>query len=294
MIKEKEELGSVESNPLSNKQIVVKYIPKHKAGITNKNHLIYAGKLDIATDKFSPMMNPRTGVIFDPFTTEEREFVARELGIESKRLSPHYIGDDNYWNDYYVTLGKSGDVLDLRQVTDFIKYKVLLTNKGKIAPSFEDRYKKPSYAYYLIDKTLDVDNNTHILEEKEKAYVSLSAISKDRLKLAYVINQLTKKSVAARTDIKTLKAQLNNKLESNIGSFNKIMDDKLFDTKVLIHTALMLGVLSKKNNEYFLEGKKLCDDTQSSTLENSAMYLADPVNQETKFLIEERIKTANE
>lgn len=292
-MKRKEETLDV-FNPLSNKQIVVKYIMKHKAGITDKNHLIYGSKLEIATDKFAPMMNPRTGVIFDPFTTEEREFVAQELGIEPKRLSPNYIGDDNFWNDYYVILGKSGDVLDLRQVSDFIKYKVLLTNKGKIAPSFEDRNKKPSYSYYLIDKALDVDTNTHLLEEKEKAYVALSNISSDKYKLAYVVWQLTKKSMALRTDIKTLKAQLNNKLESSIPQFNKILSDKLFDAKVLIHSALMHGVISRKNNEFFLEGKKLADDNQSSNLENSALYLSDPVNQETKFLIEERIKISNE
>jgi len=80
----------------------------------------------------------KRGVLRDPLTVAEKKF------FEDKELSgmDFEIGDlsvhkkkDNYWHSFSVKLDSRQLVLDLSKPTDYLRYKVLLTNTELICPS---------------------------------------------------------------------------------------------------------------------------------------------------------------
>jgi len=280
-------------NPLSSKKVLVKYIMNYKNGVTQKDHPIYGGKLDVATDVFYVKKNVSTDAYMDPFTEDERKFVASQLGIEENRLSPHAL-KNSFWDEYTVSLNKLGETLNLSNVEDFIKLKVLLTNDGLISPNFSLIKNKPSYRYYIVDEEEEITLKSESLNSKKDAYINYGKIESDKVKLSYIIWRLTERTVASNTKIDTIQAQLEGLLDTKTALFNKHFTDKLFEYKVLIYKGMINGVISRKSEEYYMEGSPIMTGGTTSNLENTAAFLADPINQEIKFLIEDRIKNTKE
>lgn len=286
-------MGKAEFNPLSNKKILVKYKMNFKNGITEKRHPLYGGMLDTATTTLYLKKNPSTGAYVDPFTEDERAFVAATMGIEEVRLSPHAL-TNNYWDTYRVVLSKTGTILDMKNIEDFVKYKVLLSNTGIISPDFESVKKRETYKYYLVDEANEIKTKSTVINSRKEAYMSYGKIDSDKDKLSYMIWQMTKQFQAKNTSIDVLQAKImdGDMLESRAEKFNKIFKDKLFEYKIVIYKGLLNSVITRKNEEYYMEGKIIVDNGSTGNLENTAIFLANPANQEIKFLIEDRISNA--
>ena len=283
-------MGKAQFNPLSKKKILVKYKMNFKNGITEKRHPLYGGMLDTATTTLYLRKNGSTGAYIDPFTPEERTFVAETMGIEEIRLSPHAL-TNSYWDTYKVTLSKAGCVLDMSNVEDFVKYKVLLSNTGIISPDFESVKKRETYKYYLVDEANEIKTKSGVVNARKNAYISYGKIDSDEDKLSYMIWQMTKQFQSKGTKIDILQAKImeGDMLEARADKFNKIFTDKLFEYKVVIYKGLINSVITRKNEEYYMEGKLIVDNGSTGNLENTAIFLANPANQEIKFLIEDRI-----
>lgn len=281
-------------NFLTNKKIYVRHIPDHKGGIKPKDHPLSGGMLDIATVTLYAKRS-RNGSYVDPFTPDEREFVAQQLGLSPERLSIHNR-DDNYWDTFSVSLSKSGMTLDMSNLLDFIKYKVLLTNDGIICDNPAHVRNKPSYRFLLVDEATEISSKSKTLSSRKLAYKSYGKFEEDKIRLGYIVWQMTSNMPNRTSKLEELQARIetNDLLEEKADNFNKLVSDKYFEYKVLIYKALINGVITRKNGEYFMEGVLVVKNGSNGNLQNTAQYLADPINQESKFLIEDRINNAKE
>ena len=280
---------------LENKRVLVKFKANEKYKKLPKNHILWAGKLDNTTDKFQVKAKPN-GSLYDVFTKNEAAFVANEMGLDPRVFGANYRGDDGFWDDYKVNLSKEGLILDLSNLEDFIKYKVLLTNDGLIAPNLKSLKDRPkaSYKYYIVDEGAEKDASAQSMTNKMRAYKELGKISGNIDKLRYITKSLTDKYPGTKVKSKDLEAILDGVFDKKIDKFFKVIEDEYFPYKVLIENAYMYGVVTRDRDLYFHEGKAIANEGVKSTLHNAAIYLADPINQQIKFLIEERIKTAKE
>ena len=292
--------GEKIKNPLSNKKVMVKFIDNKKHAEKPKQHMLWKGKLDGTVDKMVVAMMPN-GTLRDPFTPNERAFVADATGLNPIIFDPYYKGQDSYWTDYVVIVDKEGLVLDMSNLHDFIKERVLRTNTGLVAPSLEatKNNAKASYKYYLVDEGQDIDAGSQDLEDKTKVYTSLAKISKDKAKMSYLIRQITLKTPGRNIELKTLSAQLNAIIEGNISKIAALIDDKYFEYKVLIENGVLYGAIQYNNGEYAINDPKegimpMALKGGKADLSAAAEFIAEPMNQKLKFLIEERIKNALE
>jgi hypothetical protein len=83
----------------------------------------------------------------------EKEFFEKELGVD---LNPTMPTDKNFWRSDKrgrVVLTKEGTTLNLNQPLDMLKYKILLSNKTLISPSYEDRMLKASYEFMIVEES---------------------------------------------------------------------------------------------------------------------------------------------
>ena len=71
-----------------------------------------------------------------------------------------------------------------------------------------------------------------------------------------------------------------------------IITDKLLPAKVLIKRGQEAGLISWRNNLYYLkqDGSPLCEMGEESTLTNAAKYISSPKHSELKYLIEAKLK----
>ena len=114
-------------NPLQNKTVIVRHIPK-EGSITNKKHVLYGGMAESATKTFTVPIIASTGSLKNVLTKEEKAFFENALGLN---LSVHNKVD-NYWENFKVRLTKNDTFLDLSEIEDYLKYKVLLANNNFI------------------------------------------------------------------------------------------------------------------------------------------------------------------
>lgn len=281
---------------LTDKKILIKFVVKAQFKDKPKGHLLWGGKLDNTKDVLCVAANPSNGSLKDPFTAEERLFVSKATGIDSKYFDPFYRGSDGFWNDYEVLLTKDGSILDMSDLNDFIKYKVLLTNDKLIAPTYDSFSKNPkaSYKYYMVDEKAEVKTKARSLNSKVTAYKALDKIRKDRAKMHYLVLELTKLTPGRATSIETLEAQLEIAMETKLDKFVDLVQDKLFDTKVFLEKAVMEGVLVKRGGEFYHDNKPLAAEGMKANITNAATYISDPQHQDIFLVIEDRLNNARE
>lgn len=123
---------NVTFNPLREETVIVRFIPKDGTE-QNKQHILYGGMAENAIRVFTVPIIGSTGSLKNVLTNEEKVFFENALGIN---LSVHNK-KDNYWENFKVRLTKNDNFLDLSNVEDYLKYKVLLANTQFICPSLE-------------------------------------------------------------------------------------------------------------------------------------------------------------
>ena len=125
-------------NPLREETVTVKFLPKD-GSITDKQHMLYGGMAENATRTFTVPIIASTGTLKNVLTNAEKAYFEDALGVN---LSVHNK-KDNYWENFKVRLTKSDNILDLSNVDDYLKYKVLLANTQFICPSLEEYERRP-------------------------------------------------------------------------------------------------------------------------------------------------------
>ena len=286
-------------NCLRNERVIVRFIPKETAMVHNKNHILYGGMADNATRSFVvPRLNS-TGMYVNVLTNEEKDYLEYAMGLEENALSI-YRRNDNFWDDSNergigrVVLHKQDNYLDLSNPSDYIKYKILLANKDKIAPSHQELEDRPkaTYEFEILSEGDETKSNLSKMDAQMQCYYEFGNVRDNRDTLKTIVELIEKRPTAPQTKLDFLQVKIKNYIEKDPRGFLKIITDKLLPAKVLIKKGIEKGVISWRNNLYYWksDGSPLCEMGEESTLSNAAKYLTNPKYQELKFTLEAKVK----
>ena len=276
---------------LRNQKVEIRFIPK-VGRITDKRHVLYGGMADEAVRTYTvPML--RSGAYVNVLTDSEKAFLEEYMGLEHNALSIHRK-NDNYWDNFFVSLRKYANYLDLSDPNDYIKYKVLLANKDYIADSLqtlEDR-KKATYQYVIVEEGEETSKANRNMSFTMQAYMEFGKIQDDYDTIRVIVEILDGKPVSNKTKIEYLKERINNLIQKDAKIFVRTAQDLLLPTKVLIKKAIEAGIISNRGGLLYMknDGTPLCGDNEEPTMNIAAKFLNLPKNQTLKFSIESKIK----
>jgi hypothetical protein len=143
-----------------------------------------------STYKIGVPRQGRNGELVDPLTKEERTFFESKksgLSLETGDLSI-YKKDNNYWKNFIVTLDKSVMQLNLNSPMDYIRWKVLLTNKDTIAPSEAEAFNKGTYKFKIVEEGAIEEAKAKKVATKKDAYMLFGKIMDSSTKLRNFLN----------------------------------------------------------------------------------------------------------
>lgn len=269
---------------LPEKKVVVKYIRRKKGmavGVSD-DHVIAGGMLEGAKKGFlAPLL--RNGTIANVLKSEEKETLQKITGLN---LSVY--GD--FWKNHVVYLFKEDNILDLQSPTDYISYKILLSLKEDIAPSWNERNDKLTYQFVITSEDDELQEKRQSFDTKLEAFKIYGKINDDKEKLIGILKLITNKSISQNSTLKWIRSQVEDYLEKKPSAFLDIIKDSSLETKLLINDGVESKVIVKSGNKYStIDGLDLCEDGSSPSFGNAVKYLDDPRHQEIRSLIEAKI-----
>lgn len=285
-------------NPLRNERVIVRYILRPTSMVPNKNHVLYGGMAETAIRRFTvPRLS--NGSFKNVLTNSEKEYLEHVMGLEYNALSVHNR-KNNFWDDSNpegfgrVDLHKQDNFLDLSVPEDYIKYKVLLANKDQICPSMQELDERPkaTYQFVILSENAEAASNLKRVDATKNCWKEFGKVEDDADTLRTVIELLEKRPLAPKTKIDFLQGKVSEWIENDPRKVLATLKDELLPAKVLIKKGVEKGIISWRNDLYYLreDGHPLCDLGENSTLNNAAKYISSPKNQELKFMIEAKVK----
>lgn len=270
---------------LPNEKVFVRYVKRQTGFVVNERHVAYGGKLEGAIDTL-PAKRDRTNNKYVRVLTNEEETALEEImHVDRGYLSVHKP-KDNYWDGISISLTKEGIPLDLSDVNDYIKYKVLLTYDDYISPSILDTRTKKSYRYEIV-RTKDIDNKEKSTVNYDiKAYKLFDKIVDNNEQMAGIIRVLTNKSVSA-TNNDWLVKEVGKLVKLDAKRFVEVITDPDYEIKLFIEMGVSKKQIVKVKGKYSTkDGEDLCEEGEVPTLMNAIRFLKNVKNQETKLAIE--------
>lgn len=279
---------------LPNEKVHVRFI-KRKTGMAadvNDNHVISGGMLEGAYKKF-PVPMLRSGAMKNVLNKAEKFFFENEI-FSGQNLGVY--GKDSFWNTFYVTLEKVGTVLDLSIPNDYLKYKVLLGWNSVIAPSLKEYKENPSpaYMFYLEREGEEAKITSKSLEVKKKAWKNFDKIEDNRDVLAATIFLMSGKKVAGNAKLDYLNTEVERIVDRLPEKFNKLVGDAQFETKILVANAERAGLIKIVNRQYETEDGLAITSKGQTKVDNVVDFLNDPMNNEVKELLIDRLDNIKE
>ena len=284
-------------NCLRNEQVIVRYLPKQSRMVTNPKHVLFGGMAENATRTFVvPMLS--SGRYVNVLTDSEKDFLEELMGLPANALSI-YKKVDNFWDDANeagiskVTLRKQDNYLNLANVEDYIRYKILLANKEYIAPSLEalETNPKATYQFVILTEDSETQSAKKGMTILMQCYTAYGKIEDDVDALRVIIETLTGVTVHKNTKKEFLQTKANELIQGNSKMFLKIATDPMLQTKVLIRRCIEEGLIAHRGNQYYIkEGNiPMCEDGEP-TLNVAAQWINLPKNQEIKLSLEAKLK----
>lgn len=285
-------------NCLRNERIIVKHINKQTGNIRDPKHVLYGGMSENAKKVYTvPLL--KSGAFCDVLTRDEKDYLEYALGLEANALSV-YRKEDNFWdtsNDQgisKVTLYKHDNYLDLSNPVDYIKYKILLANKDRIAPSAQALQDTPkaTYEFVLLSDNEENSMAKANINTKMQCYKEFGKVEDNPDILKLIIETIDGRVLATGTKLEIMQTKINDLIQQNSKLFLKVITDKLLPTKVLINKAIAAGIISRRGNYLYLkkDNTPLCNNNQEPTFNVAAAFLNEPKHQELKFSIEAQLK----
>ena len=297
----KEDKKNTEEKPLinclRNEQVIVRYLPKQSRMVSNPKHVLFGGMAENATRTFVvPMLS--SGRYVNVLTDDEKDFLEDIMGLPKNAMSI-YKKVDNLWDDPHeagiskVTLRKQDNYLNLANVEDYIRYKILIANKDYIAPSLEalETHPKATYQFVILTEESETKSARKGMTILMQCYTAYGKIEDDVDALRIIIETLTGITVHKNTKKEFLQTKINELIQSNSKMFLKIATDPLLQTKVLIRKCIESGLIAHRGNQYYIrEGNiPMCEDGEP-TLNVAAQWINLPKNQEIKLSLEAKLK----
>lgn len=277
---------------LSNKRVIVRYVPKESGMVSNPKHILYGGMAENAV-KYFTVPQLESGKLVNVLTDSEKDFLEEIMGLEYNALSI-YRKENNYWANRQVRLLKQDNILDLSDPEQYIKYKILLANKNEIAPSLQALQDNPkaTYKFVLIQEGEETSSAKKEMSATMQAYMEFGKIQDSSPTLRTVIETIDGRPVAVNSKLEFLQTKINKLIQANPSLFLRVVTDPLLPTKVLIKTAVESNLISNRGGFYYLreDGSPLCESGEDPTFNVAAKYLNSPKNQVVKFSIEAKLK----
>lgn len=269
---------------LPEKTIVVKYI-KRKSGMASnvgEDHVISGGMLSGSVHKYcTPQL--RNGSLANVLTKEEKNVIEDLTGL---KLSIY----EEFWLTHSVSLFKEDNRLDLSNPLDYISYKILLSYKDDVAPTWADRLKKQTYKFVITSADEELTEKKSGFDSKKEAFKLYGKIEDDKEKLIGILKLLTNKPISKDSSLKWIQTKVEEIIDNKPSSFVDLVKDSKLETKLLLSEAEDKKVVIKTGNKYStIDGLDLCENGQSPSFENAIAYLDNPKHQEIRNLIEAKI-----
>ena len=284
-------------NCLKNEQIIIRYLPRQSRMVTNPKHVLFGGMAENATRTFVvPMLS--SGRYVNVLTDSEKDFLEELMGLPPNALSI-YKKVDNFWDDANeagiskVTLRKQDNYLNLANVEDYIRYKILLANKDYIAPSLEalETNPKATYQFVILTEDSETQSAKKGMTTLMQCYTAYGKIEDEVDTLRVIIETLTGVRVHKNTKKEFLQTKINELIQSNSKMFLKVATDPMLSTKVLIRRCVEEGLIAHRGNQYYIKDGNIpmCEDGEP-TLNVAAQWINLPKNQEIKLSLEAKLK----
>ena len=284
-------------NCLKNEQIIIRYLPGQSRMVTNPKHVLFGGMAENATRTFVvPMLS--SGRYVNVLTDSEKDFLEELMGLPPNALSI-YKKVDNFWDDANeagiskVTLRKQDNYLNLANVEDYIRYKILLANKDYIAPSLEalETNPKATYQFVILTEDSETQSAKKGMTTLMQCYTAYGKIEDEVDTLRVIIETLTGVRVHKNTKKEFLQTKVNELIQGNSKMFLKVATDPMLSTKVLIRRCVEEGLIAHRGNQYYIKDGNIpmCEDGEP-TLNVAAQWINLPKNQEIKLSLEAKLK----
>ena len=283
-------------NCLKNEQIIIRYLPRQSRMVTNPKHVLFGGMAESATRTFVvPMLS--SGRYVNVLTDSEKDFLEELMGLPPNALSI-YKKVDNFWDDANeagiskVTLRKQDNYLNLANVEDYIRYKILLANNDSIAPSLEalETNPKATYQFVILTEDSETQSAKKGMTTLMQCYTAYGKIEDEVDTLRVIIETLTGVRVHKNTKKEFLQTKVNELIQGNSKMFLKVATDPMLSTKVLIRRCVEEGLIAHRGNQYYIKDGNIpmCEDGEP-TLNVAAQWINLPKNQEIKLSLEAKL-----
>lgn len=238
----------------------------------------------------------RTNSYMNPFkNAEERKEFERLLGLPDGSLNTNNK-KSKFWGEYKIMIGKEPMELDLREVDHALRYRVLSVHP-RFAKQGEDTSGNLELQYRLVDERYQEEAYSKTALRKSEAYTELNKLAKSKKKMLDTLRLLgiTMSDVSSEQALKAKLAQIIEEPASNRGGGVKTIEDFMTTVtdpqalpKLFVLDAIEFGEITVMGSDYRLaETKQLI----GKSLQGAVDWFSDLANQETKLLIEARLKT---
>lgn len=278
-----EKVMAMDKNPLPNKK--VKIVPViREGGWLPKDHAAAFLHEDATRKYLVPLAGKNR--VHNILSRDERIYLENVL---ARDLNPNLDPKDNYWMNTSVPLKDEILVLDLSDPYDFIKYKIIESNKNEISPSWEERLNKGTYKFAICDVEYEANARAAKSKIKRDAYKKFAEICQTRTKMADFLTLYYQdkpgKRVPEDATHEMLESEIDQILEGDLTGFNSVSQDKEYDNKVFIVKAMLKKAIEKRNGTYMTpEGNILAHND-----DDMIAWIKNPLNNEELIKIENRV-----
>lgn len=286
-------------NCLRNERIIARYIMRPTSMVQNPQHILYGGMAETAVRGFVVPRLSSSGLFKNVLTNAEKDCLEEIMGLEHNALSVHKR-DNNFWDDSNpqgigrVLLHKQDNYFDMSIPTDYIKVKILMANKDRIASSLQELEDRPkaTYEFVLISENAESDMVASKVDTIQRCYMEFGKIERDADTMKTVVELLEGRPLSPKTKTDFLKTKINDLIQRSPRMFLSTVQDELLPYKVLIRKCVEKGLIGKKNDAYYLkeDGSALCEIGEDSTLNNAAKYISSLKRQQLKYSLEAALK----
>lgn len=219
-----------------------------------------------------------------PLGMTEKEFFEKELGAD---LNPTLPQSENFWRTDRrgrVVITKEGVTLNLNLPLDMLKYKILLSNRMLISPSYEDRKLKATYEFMIVDESKVTSKKLEEASIKAQAYVKFAEITNSKTATVGFIKSLGRTIPATATE-EWMKNEILNIVDSNPTYFLEIVNHPQYQEKIFVQEAVEAGAIIRKGEKRYT----LDNGVELGDLTDVINYITNPEYQEVRMRIKAKI-----
>lgn len=264
----------------------IKIVPVNRTGgmIDDPNHIGYF-RYDGTKIVWVLPISRSKRTLMPILNTEEKEFFEKLLDLDLN----FYKKNDNFWHKFYVEIlvddnfKKNGMILDLSDPMDNLKWRVWKTCP-LVAHSWEERFDSGAYILAMVDEGYQEEQKATKAAKNLKAYKHLGKIEGSHTKLfdfltIYALQHPKAKHPSSDSTIEALITQAEGVIVNDVSGYLDIVEDAEYETKLLIHRAIMAEAIVKKwsTKEYLTPEGKLLGNSLDDVVRNlrSAEYQED-------------------